>query len=238
MNKKNTSIKDNFLNSNINLEKKLENFTRFVGRRDIATFLNRNEIYKKIVNVHGCIIDCGVNLGSSLFTWLHLRNIYEPYNSSRQIYGFDTFDGFKSMNIKDRGGIYLDKKKFKDFNKNQSINEISNALEFHESQQVTKHLPSTLLIKGDSTKTIPIFIKKNPHVFVSLLHLDFDIYMPTKIALKYFITRMSKGSIIAFDELGCAEGPGVTLACLEELNIKNYKVHRNYFDSFLSFVEL
>ena len=50
--------------------------------------------------------------------------------------------------------------------------------------------------------------------------------------MKQFIKRMGKGSIIAFDELGCLEGPGVTLAMLDEISIVDYKIQRNQFDSF------
>ena len=49
---------------------------------------------------------------------------------------------------------------------------------------------------------------------------------------------MPKGSIIAFDDLGAKEGPGETLAMLEELNIRNRQIKRNKFDSFLCYVEL
>lgn len=70
-------------------------------------------------------------------------------------------------------------------------------------------------------------------MLVSLLYLDLDIYEPTKVALKEFLPRMSKGSIIAFDELNYRSFPGETIAMLEELGTK-YKLkqllnsHINY----------
>ena len=70
-------------------------------------------------------------------------------------------------------------------------------------------------------------------MLVSLLYLDLDIYEPTKVALKEFLPRMSKGSIIAFDELNYRSFPGETIAMLEELGNK-YKLkqllnsHINY----------
>ncbi len=238
MSKKN-DIEKNFLKSSLSIEDRLKNFPRFVARRDIANFINRYEIYKKILNVHGSIVECGVNLGSGLFTWLHLFNIFEPYNSSRYLYGFDTFDGFSGLdNDKDKFGIYLDTKKWDAFKKKQSVDEIKKSLNFHENERPTQHLPKTELIKGNAEKTIPSFLKKNPHTIVALLHIDFDIYKPTKTALKEFLPRMGKGSIIAFDELAAKEGPGETLAALEELNLNNYKINRNSFDSFLCYIEL
>ena len=102
----------NFLESKLNTEKKLENFPAYVHRRDVAMFLNRYEIFKNVLNIHGSIIECGVNLGAGLFSWLHFSSILEPYNTSRFIHGFDTFEGFKSVNQKDSQGIYVDKKRF------------------------------------------------------------------------------------------------------------------------------
>ena len=37
-----------FNKSELSVEKKIENFPRFVNRRDVATFLNRYEIFKSV----------------------------------------------------------------------------------------------------------------------------------------------------------------------------------------------
>ena len=81
-------------------------------------------------------------------------------------------------------------------------------------------------------------MKNNPHTVVSLLYLDFDIYKPTKIALENFVPRMPKGSIIAFDELNSKEWPGETQSVLETLGIKNLKIERFPFNTFISYVVL
>ena len=57
-------------------------------------------------------------------------------------------------------------------------------------------------------------------MIVSLLYLDLDIYEPTKIALKEFLPKMTRGSIIAFDELNWKSFLGETIAALEELATK------------------
>jgi Macrocin-O-methyltransferase (TylF) len=83
------------------------------------------------------------------------------------------------------------------------------------------YLPTNVkLIKGDVNETVPIFLEENKHVIVSLLYLDLDIYEPTKTSLKYFLPKMAKGSIIAFDELNWKSFPGETIAVLEELGTK------------------
>jgi hypothetical protein len=83
------------------------------------------------------------------------------------------------------------------------------------------HVPASVkLIKGNACLTIPSFLQDNKHVIVSLLYLDLDIYEPTKVALKHFLSRMAKGSIIAFDELNWKSFPGETIAALEEIGTK------------------
>ena len=60
-------------------------------------------MFKKILNTHGNIIECGVFMGSGLMTWANLSAIYEPLNHTRKVIGFDTFEGFVGVNDKDQG---------------------------------------------------------------------------------------------------------------------------------------
>lgn len=68
--------------------------------------------------------------------------------------------------------------------------------------------------------TVPEFLEQNKHIIVALLYLDLDIYQPTKTSLKYFVPKMAKGSIIAFDEPNYKSFPGETIAALEELGTR------------------
>ena len=228
-------LSENFRKSKLSIEKKLENFPNYVHRRDIAMFLNRYEIFKLILNTHGSIVECGVNLGAGLFSWLHFSTILEPFNTSRFIIGFDTFEGFKSLDKNDDRGIYKNKELFKEFTERQSFDEIVSSLNLQNSMRPLNHLPKISVVKGNALKTIPNFIKENPHTIVSLLHLDFDIYKPSKVAIDNFLPRMPKGSIIALDGTNCPEGPGEAIAVLESLKINKISIQRNAFDSFLCY---
>ena len=46
-------------------------------------------------------MEFGVRWGQNLVTLSNLRGIYEPFNYSRKIIGFDTFEGFPSVHEKD-----------------------------------------------------------------------------------------------------------------------------------------
>ena len=57
-------------------------------------------IYKKILNVPGDIVECGVFKGISLIRFLTYRSILEN-NYSRKVYGFDSFGKFPSAESPD-----------------------------------------------------------------------------------------------------------------------------------------
>lgn len=85
---------------------------------------------------------------------------------------------------------------------------------------------------------MPKYLIDNPHTIVSLLHLDFDIYAPTKVAIDVFFKRMSKGSILVFDELNCPKWPGETQAVVEALGIRGLRIQRFPFEPYISFAVL
>ena len=73
---------------------------------------------------------------------------------------------------------------------------------------------------------------------VSLLFLDFDIYKPTKAALEYFVPRMPKGAIIAFDELDNPLWPGETQAMFEYFSENKLELKRFAFDPYIAFAKI
>jgi hypothetical protein len=214
-------------------EVKIENFPKYVRRQNITRFLALYEIFKRIIPVKGSVVECGVNRGFGVMSWAKFSAILEPVNLTRRVYGFDTFAGFPSVAEKDRahstGTPSAGDLAASDYD------EILELSRNHDSTRFLGHIPKVDLIKGDATKTIPAFVETHPHLIVSLLYLDFDLYEPSKVALENFIPRMPKGAIIAFDELDNPLWPGETLAMLEVFRNKPLRLERLPFDPFISF---
>ena len=166
-------------------------------------------------------------------SWAKLSAILEPVNLTRRIYGFDTFEGFPGVSNKDRSSSSNHVQKG-DLSAN-SYEEILELTSINDSTRFLGHVPKVELIKGDSTKTIPKFIEEKPHLLVSLLFLDFDLYDPTKEALENFFPRMPKGSIIAFDELDNPLWPGETQAMLEFCHKKKLSIKRLPYDPYIGY---
>jgi hypothetical protein len=169
-------------------------------------------------------------------TWAKLSAILEPANLTRRIYGFDTFEGFPKIAPQDRsassehvkpGDLLAD-----------SHDEILELAAINDSTRFLGHIAKVKLIKGDATETIPAFLRDTPHLLVSLLYLDFDLYEPTKVALEHFLPRMPKGAVVAFDELDNPLWPGETAAALEVLDKYKLRIQRLPFDPYIGFAEV
>ena len=226
-------IKECFDKNPEDWEKKLENFPKYVKRQNLTRFIALYELYKRVLPVKGSVVECGVFFFFLVMTWAKLSAILEPVNLTRRIYGFDSFSGFPSLSEKDAAGfgvnvrvgdLYAD-----------SEQEILALSAINDSTRFLGHIPKVKLIKGDACDTIPRFLEENPHLLVSLLFLDFDLYEPTRVALKHILPRMPRGAVLAFDELDNPLWPGETMAMLAECGAANLKMQRFEFDPYIGF---
>jgi len=233
---KRQALIDFYENNPLTTIEKLYNFSKYTPRIIMTRFLSRIECFKKVLNVQGSIMDCGVLFGSSLFTWAKASSIFEPVNSQRKIVGFDTFSGFPSISEKDKTGKSVHSVEGGLDLRDQGVfEEIQQAVKHYDAERSLGHIPKLELVKGDVCKTVPQYLEDNPGTLVSLLHLDMDIYEPTKVALEHFLPRMPKGALIVFDELNSPLWPGETIAMLEEIGGGRMKVERFPWDSYISY---
>lgn len=216
---------------------KLENFQKYVPRSSISRFLTKYEIFKKIIEVQGAVVECGVFYGGGLMSWAQLSAILEPSNHQRRIIGFDTFSGFPSIADEDITGKSSELCK-KDCFSADSFDDLNECIRLYDKTRFLNHINKLELVKGDILETVPKYLKDNPHLIVSLLYLDADIYKPTKAALDWFLPRMPKGSIIAFDELNREMWPGETIATLEKFDINKMEIKRFKFGTSISYVKI
>jgi hypothetical protein len=216
-------------------ETKLDSFPKYARRQHLKRFLAMYELFKLALPVKGSVVECGVFRGFGLMSWAKLSTILEPENLTRRVYGFDTFDGFPSLAAKDEnphtqthvGDLRA-----------SSYEELQQLIALYDQDRFLGHIPKVSLVKGDIAATAPKFIQDNPHLLVSLLFIDCDLYEPTKIALKNFLPRMPKGAVLAFDELDNPQWPGETLAMLEETAGRPLALRRLEWDPYISYAIL
>lgn len=213
------------------LTDKLENFPRFVSRQALAIFLYKYELFKKVLDVHGSILEFGVFRGGGTFSFAQLSAILEPYNYQRRVIGFDTFEGFPEVGDKDtiygsktgpkKGDFYTSKKFDEELKANAAL---------FDKNRYLDHVEKISFVKGDVNHTLPQFLKENKHLVVSLVYFDLDIHEPTKNALQLILPRIPKGGIIAFDELNNPRWPGETEALLDTFGISRFRLQKFSFE--------
>lgn len=230
-------IRSNFLNlfkkNPIPSDQILSNLGLFLNSKNLSRLLFFDHLYRLNLDNQGVIMEFGTRWGQNLSILSALRGIYEPFNRHRKIIGFDTFKGFPSIHVKD-GKSSLMRKGQLDMTKNYELY-LEKIMKSQEDDNPLSHIKKFEICKGDATKELKNYLKKNPETIVSLAYFDLDIYEPTKECLKLIKPRLTKGSVIGFDELNDPDSPGETLALIETLGLNNIRLKRYRFASRVSF---
>ncbi len=165
----------------------------------LSKFVTHLEFFRQTATVRGEIVEFGIFKGNSFFRWVKFRDLFEQ-TGSRKIIGFDIFGNFPEA------GFEADKGKRDAFvaetNGGKSITyEEINAL--LDAQQLNRNVE---IVKGDILKTLDEYLDNNPHLRISLLHIDVDLYEPTKHVLERLYDKVTTGGIIIFDDYGAFAG--------------------------------
>jgi hypothetical protein len=190
----------------------------------IPKLLAHYELYKSIINLPGEIIECGVYKGASLMRFLTFREALES-SYSRKIIGFDAFGKFPLQeNTADNKFI----KRFEE--------ESGDGISKEELDEFIKRkkIENYELIKGDILETIPKYLETHPELKIALLHIDVDVYEPTKVILENLFSRVVKQGIIILDDYGTVDGETRAVdEFFSERNIKIEKMPLSHVPSFI-----
>ncbi|MAY83256.1 MAG: hypothetical protein CMP59_03905 [Flavobacteriales bacterium] len=174
---------------------KIENLTfhkywnkqQYLEKSEFKYILSLYDVYKKIANVPGHIVELGVAYGRNTIIFSHLINMSNE-NDVRKYFGFDTFDGFTEESLK--SSKQLSKHSWKGI----SISEVEKRI-----KSTIKNKPYRL-IKGDINKSIPSFLEENPNFRAAMVYVDCNAYEPAIRALENLRPHLSPGAIICIDE--------------------------------------
>ena len=172
-------------------------YNLFMNNERFSKLLIHYEIYKKIKNYKGSIIECGVFKGTSFSRFAMLRELFgNPKNN--KLIAFDVFsDKFPDTKYKNEkiqrkhwistaGGSSIGTKQLEKIFKKKKIKNFE-------------------LISGDVLKTVPKYVQKNPGLKIALLNVDIDFVETTQCVLDNLYSKVVKGGIILFDNY---EGTG------------------------------
>ncbi len=229
--KKKTIFKKLLRNSEIN-----NLATLLSSRIEINRILYYNNVYKNLLNKPGIIMEFGVEWGSTLSLLIKLRSVYEPYNYSRKIIGFDTFSGFTKKLTTEEKKLGWKKNDYA-VNKNYE-RVLEELLQLEEDNAPLSSIKKFELVKGDASSTVKKYLKQNPQSVIGMAIFDMDVYKPTKKVLDLIKPRLFKGSILVFDELNHPQFPGETTALLKSMGLNKLKLKSFHGATFSSWTIL
>ena len=223
------NIRENFVelyrNCPIPENELLRNFGLFINRQSLSRMFYMAELYRKIIDVHGVVMEFGTRWGHNLALFSSFRGMYEPYNFTRKIVAFDTFEGFLRLTEEDgkaqefgAGTLNVSR----DYDKY-----LEQVLAYHEQESPLPHIRRFELIKGDAPLMLERYLEEHPETIIAMAYFDMDLYEPTKKCLELVLKRVTRGSVLGFDELNFDMWPGETVAVSEVLGLAKYKINRS-----------
>lgn len=216
---------DLFWNSPIPRNEILGNIGLFIKRQELSRILYMQELYIKIVPVHGIVVEFGVRWGRNLGLWSSFRGMYEPFNYNRKIVGFDTFTGLSNVVAKDgthrmaEAGTFATAENYEAY--------LDEVMKYHEAESPLGHIKKYEIIKGDVRETLPAYLHTHPETIIALAYFDLDLYEPTRACLETIRPFLTRGSVLAFDELNYEPFPGETVALREIMGLDRYAIRRS-----------
>ncbi len=203
-------------------------FYWFSENTRISKIISYSELYKSITKIPGHVIELGVYKANSLIRFATFRNLFEN-DYSRKIIGFDTFSTFPIKNLKTKEDINFAKSFEKKTGIGLSLTEVNNLM-------VSKGFKNFSLIDGNVLDTLPVYLKKNKHTKIALLHLDMDVEKPSQLALELLHKRIVSGGLIIFDNYN--EIFGETSAVDKFLKKHKLKLEKLPFNNTPSFIRI
>lgn len=212
----------------------LRNLGLFLNPADLRKFLFVNDLYSKSIGTHGVVMEFGVRWGQNLNLFQSLRSIYEPFNYSRKIIGFDTWEGFPSTHKKDGKEDFITKGGYNVTKGYERF--LFELLRNLEQESPLGHMQKFELRKGDASVELEKYLREHPETIISLAYFDFDIYEPTRNCLELIRPHITRGTVIGFDELNQPKFPGETVALQEVFGLDRYSIRRSPYSHYQSYL--
>lgn len=182
----------------------------------LAKPLAHFELYRRVLDLPGALVECGVFKGVSLARFAMYRAMLGS-EAARPIVGFDVFGRFPEItHAPDRALV-------DDFLRRAGSESISREqlLSVLRHKGLAAHVE---LIEGNILETVPRYAAEHPELRIALLNLDTDTYEPAQVILEHFWPRLVPGGVLVLDDYGVF--PGETRAVDEYFADRNVELRR------------
>lgn len=178
----------------------MQAFPIYARRIHLKRFLAHYELFQKVIDLPGDIVELGVFNGASLMSWANFLEIRCMGDRQRRVWGFDGFTGLSALVPEDGAASPKVGKMIGGYGGDEAA--LRDAISIFDADRFIPYKARVQLVKGDICETVPQWVQYNPGVRISLLHCDCDLYKPTLTALQHLWPLVVSGGVIAFDEYG------------------------------------
>lgn len=219
-------LDQHFEKYNISKNEICRNFMIYSRRIFLKRFLSHYEFFRMTIDLPGDIVELGVYRGASLMAWANFLEIRNMGDRQKQVFGFDNFTGFTSLDKKDGKQDTRVGKQLSGFNSDIFKGALEDAISIFDKDRFIPYKPRVILVEGNIEETVPRFVEENPGLRISLLHFDCDMYNPTKTGLEYLWPLVVPGGVVLFDEYGIRPWEGESNAVDEYFKGEDIEIHR------------
>ena len=162
-------------------------------------FYNLTQVFKLSLPIPGETIEIGCFKGLSSYLLCHVIREELPEFTGATHHIIDSFEGLGEPADEDEQhrnvvGIFSD----------TSVEHVRNTL---------SEFPDVSITKG----WVPEVFQQVPKRTYSFIHIDVDLYEPTKFCLNFFYPQLSVGGIIVIDDFGPLQGETKYVGCAKAL---------------------
>jgi O-methyltransferase len=183
--------------------------------KSIEKQYNTIQFLRLVQFMDGCIAECGTFKGLGSFMFCHTLRQADPGFDGSGFHIFDSFEGLSEPTAEDHiqdaragltGSAYMGAGSFQGGLEHvrQALSEFP-AIEFHKGW-------------------IPESFKNLPEREYRFVHIDVDLYEPTRDSLEYFYPRLREGGVIVCDDYAHLQWPGARKALDEYCGPKGVPV--------------
>lgn len=165
-------------------------------------FYNLMQFFSQTTSLEGDMVECGCWMGLSSYMFCHLVKKHTPVFRGEGYHIFDSFEGLSEPTPED----HL-------LNKQSGVFEAtrpkgSYAGPFEDVKAALSEFPGISYNKG----WLPQSLAGLPERSYRFVHVDVDLYEPSKGCLEYFYPRLVKNGMIVSDDYGSLFWPGAKKA--------------------------
>jgi len=164
----------------------------------VGKMLAHYELFRLVAGRPGAVVECGVFKAASFARFAAFRDLIGDPDLNPLV-GFDTFDLFPPT------ALAADQERLAAFLAEAGPASIG-VDQLRAVLRAKGIRGEAELVAGDICESVPAWVRANPEVEILVLHVDVDIYEPSRVIFEHLWPKLVSGGVMILDDYGRWEG--------------------------------